>query len=379
MNILVIGHSYIVDSNRQFWNQLAKDNAIEVDMIVPRKWNSNLIKKLQYEKNDHTDSHLKNVIPLDVFFKGKASFYFFNCFSLYKIINQKSYDLIFTFQETWAFSTAEIAFLKFLSKNRKSLYYLFVCQNIIKKKLFWLIPFEKIFTYKVSRILFCTNEIKKVLEWKGLKAKNDYLPFTYDQNMYQFNFREIKKIITIGYMGRLTEEKGIDCLVKACKLLKKENIEIKLRLAGGGPFYKKFDEDFIEYLGILKHLDAHQFYHQIDIFVLPSETRTFWKEQFGRVLVEAIASGTPVVGSSSGAIPEVLTTLEMNYIFQEGDPQSLASVIRKLLRDRKNENFNEKLIFANQLNIENFSNSAVAKKLLNFIRQDMKKEVSIVS
>jgi len=46
--------------------------------------------------------------------------------------------------------------------------------------------------------------------------------------------------------------------------------------------------------------------NSLDVLVLPSRSRSFWKEQFGRVLIEAMACGVPVIGSSSGEIPNVI-------------------------------------------------------------------------
>ena len=118
MNILVIGHSYIVDSNRQFWNQIAMDKSVKVDLIVPNKWNSNLIKELEFKFNPATDKSIASIYPVDCYFKGRASIYFFNWFKVYKIISNKKYDLVFVFQETWSLSVAQISLLKFFSKNK---------------------------------------------------------------------------------------------------------------------------------------------------------------------------------------------------------------------------------------------------------------------
>jgi glycosyltransferase involved in cell wall biosynthesis len=72
-------------------------------------------------------------------------------------------------------------------------------------------------------------------------------------------------------------------------------------------------------------------YHSIDALVLPSRTRPNWKEQFGRVLVEAMACGVPVIGSDSGAIPEVVGPAGL--IFPEGDGEALAAHLLRLIED----------------------------------------------
>ncbi|HVF99611.1 MAG TPA: glycosyltransferase family 4 protein [Chloroflexia bacterium] len=70
-----------------------------------------------------------------------------------------------------------------------------------------------------------------------------------------------------------------------------------------------------------------------DLFVLPSETRPNWREQFGRVAVEAMSCALPVVGSDSGEIPTVLG--DAGLTFPEGDSAALASHLRCLLSDAK--------------------------------------------
>src|SRR5205823_4123762 len=69
----------------------------------------------------------------------------------------------------------------------------------------------------------------------------------------------------------------------------------------------------------------------LDVLALPSWTTDRWKEQFGRVIIEAHACGTPVIGSSSGAIPEVVG--QGGLIFPERDPATLASAITRLYGD----------------------------------------------
>jgi glycosyltransferase involved in cell wall biosynthesis len=70
--------------------------------------------------------------------------------------------------------------------------------------------------------------------------------------------------------------------------------------------------------------------HALDILVLPSRRKAMWAEQFGRVLVEAMAAGKIIIGSSSGAIPEVIGNA--GYVFRENDSNDLAVKIESVLR-----------------------------------------------
>jgi glycosyltransferase involved in cell wall biosynthesis len=68
---------------------------------------------------------------------------------------------------------------------------------------------------------------------------------------------------------------------------------------------------------------------QLDVLVLPSRTTAHWKEQFGRVLVEAMSCGVAVVGSSSGEIPHVIG--DAGIVVAEGDVAMLRSALLNLL------------------------------------------------
>ena len=69
----------------------------------------------------------------------------------------------------------------------------------------------------------------------------------------------------------------------------------------------------------------------LDAFILPSRTTHRWKEQFGRVIIEAHACATPVIGSDSGAIPAVIG--EAGLVFPEGSASAIATAIQTLSAD----------------------------------------------
>jgi glycosyltransferase involved in cell wall biosynthesis len=77
--------------------------------------------------------------------------------------------------------------------------------------------------------------------------------------------------------------------------------------------------------------DMPEYIRAMDCLVLPSRTVPGWKEQFGLVLAQAMASGVPVIGSDSGAIPEVIG--EAGLLFHEGDVRGLSDGISRLLED----------------------------------------------
>ena len=85
----------------------------------------------------------------------------------------------------------------------------------------------------------------------------------------------------------------------------------------------------VAFAGKIPTAQMPEFYHRLDVLVLPSRTRPNWKEQFGRVLVEAMACGVPVIGSDSGEIPHVAG--DAGLIFTEGQVDALRACLAKLV------------------------------------------------
>jgi glycosyltransferase involved in cell wall biosynthesis len=140
----------------------------------------------------------------------------------------------------------------------------------------------------------------------------------------------------IGYIGRLVPEKGIFDLIRAVKSLPQY---IQLRLIGDG---SQRDEilTLIAQLGLQTRVELHpwvsdvaQELRMLDVLVLPSRTTPTWKEQFGRIMIEAMSCGIPVIGSSSGEIPHVVG--DAGLIFREGDCADLATKLHMLMENPK--------------------------------------------
>jgi len=84
----------------------------------------------------------------------------------------------------------------------------------------------------------------------------------------------------------------------------------------------------VEFAGAISSQEIPQAFVELDVMALPSLTRKNWKEQFGRVLIEAMACGVPVVGSTSGELPNVIG--DAGCLFAEGDAAALAEQLRRL-------------------------------------------------
>ncbi len=144
----------------------------------------------------------------------------------------------------------------------------------------------------------------------------------------------IQSSFVAGCVGRLVPEKGISALLRAAKYLYPV---ISVLVIGDGPARDELQmlaahlgiQDQCRFIGAQPYDRLPDYFNALDVLVLPSLTTRVWKEQFGRVLIEAMACGVPVIGSDSGAIPEVIG--EAGLIFPEGDARALADCLRRLI------------------------------------------------
>lgn len=182
-----------------------------------------------------------------------------------------------------------------------------------------------------------TDSAGQVWREKGYRGPMATIPqFGTDAELFVPAATRPERPFTIGYIGRLVEEKGLQVLLDA---LAQMDGDWRLRILGAGPFQETLQVQ-IDQLGIgaRVHFEAWlpseqvpPYYQNLDVFVLPSLTQANWKEQFGRVLVEAMASGVPVIGSDSGAIPGVIG--DAGLVTPEGDVMALKNALAQLRDD----------------------------------------------
>jgi len=164
-------------------------------------------------------------------------------------------------------------------------------------------------------------------------------PFTADQRL---SVRSGMGISTdefaVGFVGRFVEEKGLLNLVEAMtKLRAATDRRLILILVGTGPLETSLRETCAAHgirllvLPPCRNDAVAAAMNSLDVLVLPSRSRSFWKEQFGRVLIEAMACGVPVIGSDSGEIPNVIG--DAGLVFHEGDDAQLCEKLKMYCDD----------------------------------------------
>jgi glycosyltransferase involved in cell wall biosynthesis len=226
-----------------------------------------------------------------------------------------------------------------------------------------------------------------VLRSKGYTGDLSVCPLPFDpQIYYPYPKDEIPSILQrtgkellIGYVGRVVEAKGLRTLVKALDQLPRAGW--KLAVVGTGPFDAEFAEliqrsgltDRVLRLGFVPHEETPRYLAAFDLLVLPSETQPNWKEQFGRVLIESLACGTPVIGSDSGEIPNLVTSSGGGIVFPERNAEAFADALKRMLWDQTLRQICAKN--GRQWAVENVSVQAVAAKMAEAIARALKERV----
>lgn len=190
----------------------------------------------------------------------------------------------------------------------------------------------------VDYALAGTESAAEVWRAKGYAGKIAVIAqFGVDPDLFQPAPTRPNRPFTIGCVARLVPEKGLIVLLQAAAKL---SGDWRLRIVGGGPLREHLEAladelgigERVSFLNQIPSTEMPAQYHQLDALAVPSLTTPTWKEQFGpRATVEAMASGVPVVGSDSGAIPNVIG--DAGLVVPEGSVDALAAALARLMHD----------------------------------------------
>ena len=182
--------------------------------------------------------------------------------------------------------------------------------------------------------------MREVLHAKGFRKPSPVIGYGVDTEGFRPSTaarERSDKGLTIGFVGRMLPGKGLNVLAEA--LAKLSTDAWQLLVVGEGSERAGFEQQLAasgllnraQFTGAISFDLVPEYFKQLDLLVIPTQTTKRIREQFGRVIVEAMASGIPVIGSTCGAIPEVIG--DAGLVFPEGDAEALASALRQLLSD----------------------------------------------
>ncbi len=202
----------------------------------------------------------------------------------------------------------------------------------------------KYFTLSMTDRFICHTELsKKALEKEGIDTdKVKIVHLGVDLSKFTSKKRTASEDINILFAGRLVPEKGILDVYTTFRNLFKKPIyrHVKLQITGSGPLKNKLLEmirnDGLKNMisiGEKTYEQMPEVYAGADLFILPSKRTQTWEEQYGMVLIEAMACGLPVISTLSGAIPEVVGNA--GILVRESDTNMLQKALESVIDNRE--------------------------------------------
>jgi glycosyltransferase involved in cell wall biosynthesis len=219
---------------------------------------------------------------------------------------------------------------------------LYAAQNIVTRFPFPFPLIEQRSYEEIAHALPITPTALQVLRTKGYQGPATIVPLGVDTDLFRPGARRAPHPFTVGFVGRLEPHKGISDLLQAT-----QSLDCLLMVVGDGSLRGQVEQaaarqpDRFELRDWADHTELPALLARMDVLVLPSlevvqRNVVPWigiplREQFGRVLVEAMACAVPVVGSDTGDIPHVIGSA--GHVFPAGDAATLAECLARIRDD----------------------------------------------
>jgi len=334
LRIASIAHPAVSsEAGRLRYPYLAAKRDVDLHLIVPAIWKE-FGRTIVAEPPRETDFSV-HVMPIRLPQAGPMNWYLHFYPGLRRLLRQIDPDVIHLWEEPWSIVALQAQMLR-----RRAAVVLEVDQNILKRLP---PPFETIRKYVLrhtDHVLSRSPDATMVVRARGYDGP--VTPIGYGVDVTTFTPLshprpvEADRPFAIGYVGRLVEEKGLD---EALDAMAMSGAPVSLSIMGEGPYEAKLRER-IAALGLEERVsfqgwgspgDVANFLRSLNALVLLTRTTSAVKEQFGRVIIEAQACGVPVIGSTCGAIPDVVG--DGGWIVPEREPQALRTVLNQIAID----------------------------------------------
>jgi glycosyltransferase involved in cell wall biosynthesis len=327
MRILILSKAMVVGTYQRKAEELAALPDVELTVAVPPSWMEPRVGATRLERR-HERGYRLQVLP--VWLNGHFHLHFYP--GLKRLVELVRPEIFHIDEESFNFATYHAMRIGRAAGARCCFYNY---ANIDRR---YPPPFSRFERYNLDQAdagFASSHEAADILRRHGYRGPLHILPqFGVDHELFHPpNTPLPARPFYVGYFGRMVEEKGVLDLIEAIARMPEH---VHLRLVGSGDLEGRIDAA-IERLGIRSRVEMRSTVPSAEVademrglhaFVLPSHTTPRWKEQFGRVLVEAMASGVPPVGSDSGEIPHVVG--DAGLIFREGNVGDLAHKLRLL-------------------------------------------------
>lgn len=374
MRILRIAHASLTPRLRERERALAKCFPdVELEVVTTDRW-----REAEVEV-EATDDDLFPVRKARPHFSRHIQLFAYDPRPIVKALRQFQPDVIDLNAEPYSVQCAEVLTLRNWLAPRVPIV-MGTSQNIFHR---YPPPFnllERRSLKQVSAAYVCSESVRELLIAKGFGRTIRVIPFGVNLTEYKFRDRLVRdsKTLTIGFVGRMLPGKGLNILAEALERISSD--DWKLLVVGNGPEREPFTQRLKElnlfqraqFTGAVGYEKMPPYFQEIDLLVVPTQTTARIREQFGRVIIEAMASGVPVIGSTCGAIPEVIG--QAGVVFPEGDADALATAIQRLLADK---DVRRELALAGREHVErHYSWERVASQMYELFREVLRPAVA---
>lgn len=342
MHLLVVSHPCATPLNQQLFAELQAQTGWRLTLALPERWRDDYDRVRTAQAWPGFGGTL---LPLPVVASGNGPLHIYRT-DWRRRLRALRPDAVYVHHEPYAAATAQLRLAS--GSRRPPAFGFYSAQNILKR---YPPPFAQTERWVFRRAGFAfpvSRSVLQVLRDKGYHGPATVLPLGIDSGLYRPSpeRRRLRQslgldeaTVLFGYVGRLVPEKGLFTLLRALRLL--GGLSWRLLVIGDGPWRRTWERE-LAHAGLCEHVIqrgyvAHDampsWFSAMDVLVLPSESQPHWREQFGRVLIEALACGTPVIGSSCGEIPTVIEDTGGGLVFPEGDVLALARALLALAQD----------------------------------------------
>ncbi len=388
MRVLVLSHTYIVDLNCEKLRTLAQlSPEMEVVVGVPRRWQPGGVQNRLIVSEPLQAGNFR-VQPLSNLSQNNQGLLTFGP-DLVRLLQKFRPQVIQVEQGAKALAYAQtITLNRLLGLKAKNVF--FTWWNLPYQVKFPISALEAYNLRHTHGLVVGNQDGANVLRDRGYTAPYQVMPqLGVDETLFRpqpqpelaQSLAIASDAFVVGYCGRFVAEKGLLTLCDALATLRAHPQPWVWLLVGRGELRDTLQAkadglgigDRLRWVTDIPHDQVPDYINLMHTLVLPSETTdTFktltakgWKEQFGHVLIEAMACAVPVIGSDSGEIPHVID--QAGLVFPEGNAPALAAHLRLLMENpAQRQSLGEA---GYQRTMSRYTNRALAKQLLEFYRE----------
>jgi glycosyltransferase involved in cell wall biosynthesis len=316
--VLVLSHACVVAANQSVYAELRKLEH-EILIVTPGTW-----------RHDFSESPIHPVahsglegclLPLAVSRAGAPQRFRYRG-SLRRNATIRAFNPDVCIIEEEAFSLAGLQCARF-ARSRKIPYAIQAAENL-DRALPWPAKWWRRYVLRHASLVMARSRAagERAASWGAPSASVAIIPHGIDGVVPKVSDRREG---VVGYVGRLVPSKGLTDLLAAVAL----DESLSLEVVGDGVLRALFTPppSRVTWHGALTPEQVGAFYESVSVLALPSRSTPTWTEQFGRVIIEALAAGRPVVAYDSGEIPWVAEMTGITLV-PEGDIDGLRAALR---------------------------------------------------